>query len=473
MKKLRRLINVLSANDIEAIQSSFYRESDKVAILFNKLIEEQSTDEIKSSLNLSGNAFTTLGSRLNQKIQNHLVEISESPKDDVLRKLQKIDDILFVEQPQRALATLKKLEYELKRYDLSNELTVVYKYLKRFYLNKPEYFTYSKLYNQHVAYSLALDKAEDILGNYFKEYGYFYVMKDEKRAIMLNGLFEEMLNVCALYKSHRMQVYQAAMEIVHRLNVDATVFRTYDSRPIEDVIKSVEEIFDKYHRDSIYKHLGLIFTVFKFEYYFKHGVIDKAEEMLEDIKPSIPQLLVHYENFGFPAQILNALMLIGTWNQQYYELREEIDVDYISDPSIIMIFVYQGVTAYYEQLYTDAAKLLFELSNRVSFKDYPELFAEVKCLITLVKYKQQDHALFIQNYSSAQRLLRRLDKTEVPGLAAMVKFLGILAGKNEINRKGRLEKQLAILENISFSGYSPISYLLPALKEIVESTKQA
>ena len=169
MKKLRKLINVLSEEDIEGIRASFYRDSDKVAILFNKLISNEPSGEIREYLGLSTNAFTTLGSRLKNKIENHLVEIAESPKDDLLRKLQNIDDLLFSQEPRKAVATLKKLEYELKRYDLSNELTVVYKHLKWFYLNKPEYFTYSKLYNRHVAYSLALDKAEDILGNYFKE----------------------------------------------------------------------------------------------------------------------------------------------------------------------------------------------------------------------------------------------------------------------------------------------------------------
>ena len=164
MKKLRKLIRVLSDDDIASIRASFYRKSDKVAVLFDKLIDDVPSEAIKESLVLSGNAFTTLGSRLKHKIENHLVEIAESPKDDLLRKLQNIDDILFLQEPRIAVATLKKLEYELKRYDLSNELTVVYKHLKKFYLNRPEYLTYSKLYNQHVAYSLALDKAEDVLG---------------------------------------------------------------------------------------------------------------------------------------------------------------------------------------------------------------------------------------------------------------------------------------------------------------------
>ena len=243
MKKLRNLIDLLSEADIEAIHSSFYRKSDKVATLFQLLIDGMTNEEIREHLQISLNAYTTLGSRLNNKIQNHLVEISDSPKDDILKKLRSLDDLLFIEEPGIALVTLKKLERELIKYDLSNELTVVYKHLKRLHINKPDYFNYSKLYNRHVAYSLALDKAEDILSNYFKEYGFFYVMKDEERAVKLNALFEEMINVSALYQSHRMQVYKSAIEIMHRLHVNPVASKREDRRPIESIFASKMSIF--------------------------------------------------------------------------------------------------------------------------------------------------------------------------------------------------------------------------------------
>ena len=468
MKKLRKLINVLSEEDIEGIRASFYRDSDKVAILFNKLISNEPSGEIREYLGLSTNAFTTLGSRLKNKIENHLVEIAESPKDDLLRKLQNIDDLLFSQEPRKAVATLKKLEYELKRYDLSNELTVVYKHLKWFYLNKPEYFTYSKLYNRHVAYSLALDKAEDILGNYFKEYGFYYVMKDKSRLVKLNVMFEEMLNVCALYQSHRMQVYQAAMEIKHRLYVDPGAYRNYESSPLDDVFANVEKIFDTYPKDSIYIHLKQVFKAFKFEYYYSHGIMDKADVLLEELKPTISQLLVHYENFGFPAQLLNELMLIGLRDNNLFDLPDDIDTENMGDPSVVMIDVYNSVIEMYHKRYDDASRQLFALSNRVGFKDYPELFAEVKCLITLVKYQQQDKTLFVQNYSSAQRLLRRLDKNTVPGLVAMMKFLGVLAGKSNDNRQRRLTNQVKIIEENNDPSYSPLHFVVPILREIAE-----
>ena len=169
MKSIRSIVNALTENDVKEIKNSFYRDNDKVALLFNMLLGEVVDEEIRETLGLSTNAYSTLRSRLHTKVQNHLIALSDNPtRADVLNKLLSIDDIIFTQKPTIALTTLKKLERELIRFDLSNELTVVYKYLKKLHLNTTEYFHYSQLYNRHVAYSLALDKAEDLLAKYYK-----------------------------------------------------------------------------------------------------------------------------------------------------------------------------------------------------------------------------------------------------------------------------------------------------------------
>jgi len=197
-------------------------------------IAGKSDSEIKKTLKLGANAYSTLRSRLNVKVQNYLISKSDAPKVDVLSKLMSIDDIVFNQKAAIALTTLKRLERELIRYDLSNELTTVYKYLKKLHLNTNEYFHYSQLYYRHIAYSLALDKAEDILARYFKEYGFYYAMGLSSKKLELAALFEEMKNVCALYQSHRMFVYLAALEIFHRLFVDEEALDKYKLEPIEE-----------------------------------------------------------------------------------------------------------------------------------------------------------------------------------------------------------------------------------------------
>jgi hypothetical protein len=133
--------------------------------------KQQSDNKIMEELDVNTNAYYTLRSRLNQKIEEYLLQQMENPRTDILKKVANINEIIFTKKRAIAIATLKKLEKELLDYDLSNELTVVYKFLKKLHINSADYFNYSQLYNKHVAYMLAVDKAEDVLAEYFKKYG--------------------------------------------------------------------------------------------------------------------------------------------------------------------------------------------------------------------------------------------------------------------------------------------------------------
>lgn len=474
MKRLRKLISALSPKDKEAIQKVFKKPTDKVALLYSYLQEEKSFEEIRGLLDISSNALTTLGSRLNEKIQNYLVDIAGSPKEDVLRKLRSIEGILFEEKPTVTIATLKKLERELKRYDLSNELTVVYKHLKKLYLNKSEYFHYSQLYNRHVGYSLALDKAEDILGKYFKEYGVYFAMRDQGRKETLGVIYEEMTNVCSLYQSHRMQINLILMEVMHRLYVDEKAYHRFNLRPLEDVFEEAREILKCYPEDKVYRHLGLIFDQLKFEYYLKHGINDKALQVIEKFLPSVEHLLGHYENYGFPAQLLNGILrlrnnpAIDAVAINKFLLDEDLNIEFLSAPTKLIVYIFNAITAFYEERLKDASKWLFDLVNNVSFKEYPDVFAEVKCITAYIKFYQGDKVLFGQNLSSARRLLRnRKDEGNVH-LNAFIKMLTVLESSSDTNRESRLNKQIQILDSVEATGFKPLLFLQPDAKELLK-----
>lgn len=466
MKSIRSIVKALSKNDVAGINNAFYRENDKIALLFNLLINDTSDDEIKLNLSLTTNAYSTLRSRLHTKVQNHLIALSDSPKADVLNKLLSIDDIFFTEQPTIALTTLKKLERELIRHDLSNELTIVYKYLKKLHLNKPEYFHYSQLYNRHVAYSLALDKAEDLLAKYFKEYGVYYVMGDASKKLELTALFEEMNNVCGLYQSHRMFMYFAVVQVIHRLFVEENAFDKYKLEPIEDVLAQVDATFNNYPKDSIYIHLHLLFKYIKFEYYFKHEIVTKARSLLYEIHPQIPKLLTHYENYGFPAQVLIGRMklkskgFLGTDTSGFDDnLFDEFDVTNTSIPSKVVYFIYRTLKNYYNNEYNDASKWLFELVNEVSFKEHNSLLLEVKCLTAYIKFLQKDITLFKQNLTSGQRLLRIIGAKNVPHLAAFLKILSLLSSDSNRSKTLKIQLQLETLKQFKMTNFQPTLYL--------------
>src|SRR6185312_5613500 len=175
------IIKQLSPEDYNAIYTSLAESNaEKSAHLLRFLREKQLSDtKIMEELEVNSNAYYTLRSRLNQKIEEYLLQQMESPRTTLLKKVATINDVIFTKKKAISLATLKKLEKELLDYDLSNELTIVYKTLKKLQINSPDQFNYSQLYNKHVAYMLAVDKAEDLLSEYFKKYGNYILTYDE------------------------------------------------------------------------------------------------------------------------------------------------------------------------------------------------------------------------------------------------------------------------------------------------------
>ena len=467
MKSIRTIVKALPENDVNEIRLSFYSDNDKGAQLFEMLLNDVDDEEIKGILALSANAYSTLRSRLHAKVQNHLIALSDSPKADVLNKLLSIGDIIFTQEPTIALTTLKKLERELIRFDLSNELTVVYKYLKKLHLNTDGYLHYSKLYNRHVAYSLALDKAEDLLAKYYKAYGYYYVMRDSSKKLELTAIFEEMKNVSTLYRSHRMFVHFAALQIIHRLFVDKEVYELYELEPIEDVLVQVDDTFRKYPKDDIYTHLQLLFSYIRFEYYYKHGIIAKAMVFVKEVNSQLSNLLIHYENYSFPAQFLVGnlqLMLTGQLNSHEidnHKVFKDFSLENSSTPAKVVYYIYRALTSYYSKDYSSASKWLFDLNNEVSFKDHNEMLMEVKCLTAYIKFLQKDNVLFKQNLTSAQRALRIAGAENVPHLAAFIKMLGILNSESNKNKESKLRLQLETISKINLEGFQPTLYLNP------------
>jgi len=201
MAKLKNIIKQLSVEDYEAIYESLNESNaEKSAYLLKSMREKHQSDaKIMEELEVNTNAYYTLRSRLNQKIEEYLLQQMDNPRADILKKVANINEILFTKKRAIAIATLKKLEKELLDYDLSNELTIVYKSLKKLNINGNDSFTYSQLYNKHVAYTLAVDKAEDLLAEYFKKYGVYAMMgRNERSDLELNLLRTETNNVAKL-----------------------------------------------------------------------------------------------------------------------------------------------------------------------------------------------------------------------------------------------------------------------------------
>lgn len=464
MAKLKNIIKQLSEKDFKAIHDSLIESNaEKSAYLLKSLRERQLSDnKIMSELEVNANAYYTLRSRLNLKIEEYLMGQLESPRTDVLRKVANITEVLFTKKKAISVATLKKLEKELLDYDLANELTIIYKSLKKLNINSPDYFQYSQLYNRHVAYMLAVDKAEDLLADYFKKYGDYMLNGGEVEKLGLGLLMKEMQNVAKLYESHRLYVYQSCMYIFHRLFVEVDDNMNQEGESIEDIFDKVQKIFESYHLDSIYYHINLVFEFLKLEYYNHYKVYRQAEKYYEEVNDACANLMVNYSTYTFPAQFLLSKLdrhLRTNTEAELYAENESIFIDYEIDtmdvPKHIVYTVYRALSSYYIGKFDESARLINGLLNDVSLKKYPYAQLEIKSLLALQYTLMRDVELFNQLSNSIQRQIRLFGKDSCENIQLFLKILKISTSEAKKEKAKKISAVIPRLNSLSVSYFAP------------------
>lgn len=468
MAKLKNIIKQLSEKDFKALYDSLIESNaDKSAYLLKSLREKQLSDaKIMVELEVNENAYYTLRSRLNLKIEEYLLQQMESPRTDILRKVANINEVLFTKKKTIAIATLKKLEKELLDYDLANELTVIYKSLKKLNINSPEHYQYSQLYNRHVAYMLAVDKAEDLLAEYFKKFGYFLLSGSDIEKLELNLLLKETQNVAKLYQSHRLYVYHSCMQIWHRLFVEGEESTDADSESVEDILNNIQKIFDTYQLDSIYYHLNLVFEFLKLEYYNHYKVWKQAEKHFEEVNDAAANLLMNYNHYTFPAQLLISKMhrhlRNGTETQMYEEMAGmflDFEVDNTDSPKHFIYISYRALACYYAGKYDEAAKIINSLLNEVSLKRHPYALLEIKTILALQYVLLEDFELFKQLTNSIQRQARMIGEDFCENILVFNKILRITVSEA---KREKAKKVRALIPKINWEKttcFSPTSFI--------------
>jgi hypothetical protein len=463
MAKLKNIIKQLSEKDFKAIYDSLIESNaEKSAYLLQALREKQLSDnKIMSELDVNANAYYTLRSRLNLKIEEYLMEQLESPRTDVLRKVANINEVLFTKKKAIAVATLKKLEKELLDYDLANELTVIYKSLKKLNVNSPDYFQYSQSYNRHVAYMLAVDKAEDLLADYFKKYGDYLLNGGDTERLGLVLLMKEMQNVSKLYESHRLYVYQSCMYIFHRLFVEVD-----DNNPnnesIEDIFEKVQKIFESYHLDAIYYHLNLVFEFLKLEYYNHYKVYRQSEKYFEEVNDAGANLMVNYSTFCFPAQYLiskiERSLRLGNEAELHAEnesVFQDMEADTLDVPKHVIYTMYRAMSAHFAGKHEEAAKIINNLLNEVSLKKYPNTQLEIKSVLALQYTLVRDYELFNQLANSIQRQIRMFGKDSCEHVQYFLKILKIATSEAKREKAKKINAVIPKLESIKVGYFAP------------------
>lgn len=468
MSKLKNIIKQLSLQDFNSIYTQLVESNaEKSAYLLRFLREKQLSDtKIMEELEVNTNAYYTLRSRLNQKIEEFLLQQMESPRTTLIKKVSTVHEIIFTKKKAIAVATLKKLEKELLDYDMSNELTIIYKSLKKLQINTPDHYVYSQLYNKHVAYMLALDKAEDVLADYFKKVGNFFLTNDESEKLGLVLLSRELENVSNLYQSHRLYVYLNCLKIHHKIYLSDTVTPREDEESVETIFDKVEKIFEQYYLDSTYYHLKVVFEFLKFQYYNSTNQFRKAEKYYDEINIRTNNLVTNYNLFSFSPSFmmmkLDRHYRLETEDMLYEEnksLFEDFETDKNNIPQYVLYASYRAICCYNIGKYDEAAKWMNNLLNDLSLKKHPNTLLELKIFLGLQYCLLRDYDLFNQLINSIQRQVRILGKQECAHILILTKVMK--ASLNDY-KKGKSPKVQVYINKLNKSRpkyFSPLNHI--------------
>lgn len=470
MSKLKNIIKQLSTDDYQHIFTSLIdSEATKSAFLLKHLREKRLSDKnIMVELDVNVNAFYTLRSRLNQKIEEFLLKQMQSPRTDLLKKVANINEIVFTKKRAIAIATLKKLERELLDYDLSNELTQVYKALKKLHISTTEYYHYSQLYNKHVAFNLAVDKAEEMLADYFNKYGQYVLTNEARFKFELEAIVTELENVCNLYKSHRLYVYKSCIIIFHSLLVENNEDANNDEEPIEDIINKVERIFDTYYLDSTYYHIKVVFEYLKLLYYDHYKVHKKSEVHYLDIKSRANVLLTNYNLFTFPSHFyiikLERYLRLNIEDKMYQDSKfeiEEFEANYDDTSNTLVFGHFAALSFYYSGNYERGAEYLNNLLQNMNLKRYPLAYLETRLLAVFLNKFSDSNKAALQNISSIQRLIRLCGKDKCAHTVVFIKILKASLN-DKLDMASKIKKVKLNVEKLSqmdVPSYSPIRFI--------------
>ena len=314
---------------------------------------------------------------------------------------------------------------------------------------------------------LAMDKAEDLLAEYFKKFGKYTLTGDEVDKLGLTLLQTEMESVCSLYQSHRLYIYQSCLNVFHRLVVEDGEKVDSDQEPIEDILKKMQNIFDTYYLDAIYYHLQTVFEFLNLLYYDHYKVFRKAEEFYNSVQEKVSELIVNFSLYTYPSTVLQIklerglrLGIEGDLCKENEETFEDHEIDKENLPEYVNYVAYRSICCYYGGKFNEASKWINDFLNDVSLRQYPYAILEIKSLLALQYCCMHDFDLFNQLVNSIQRQIRLLGKENCMDIVLFVKMLKISispAKRDKSNKIRALIKKFRETEQERL--FSPIRFI--------------
>jgi len=468
MIKLKEIITQLQDDTFNAIEKALLKtKADNFVLLFQSYRKGGISDnEISDQLGINSNSFYVLKSRLYNKIQEFLSADIFITQESIIKQVLQVPEICFSRPREIAIAFLHKLEADLIRLDMHNELQVVYSALKKMHLYADKYFHYSTLFNKHVALALSIEKAEETLGNFNRLLGQYDFSKSPELLDTLCFIKKKIINLYALNPSRQIEIIKNIIELQLIIFCFGNKSDEYDT---EELLLHTRKVFNELPETSIQKKWEIALDYFCFEHYQSISQNKTALQYYEKVNSQLPFLLL-YNNIFLSSKFLISKIKFCTELNKTEDIsvnpkKIKLLIDIEDCHAKVLVAIYNSMLNFNRKNYKEAIDCLNGILNTVSFKDYLHQYINVK--LTLAYFY-----MIIEENDMVQSILKGISrkiKTErleiYNHILYLIKAFDIEINKNKNDKSHAAKRNLVILfladNKINFE---LLTHLIPELK---------
>ncbi|MCB9233070.1 MAG: hypothetical protein H6581_15540 [Bacteroidia bacterium] len=478
MDALYTIIKQLSDEEFLDIYQNLTSNKAEKSALFLKTIRESDNpvEDFLEKQEISASAFYVLKSRLNQKVEDFLLNRLGDPKMEAIQKVFKVYDLIFQSPREIAVTTLKRLEKTMLDEDNSLVLMVVYRALKMLHSHDDNHrVEYDQKYNQAVAFYLANDKAMETVMTFFRIYDRYYLARRERDYNELIRTVEKIHNQNNLYTSQRLFISMAIIHLFSSQFVELPDRMSVIMESDNELFEKSFEILEKNPDDILFKNLNLIFDFLRYTYYRRNGDRDREQIYFELLDYKIEDLLKGF-NFGMDCSSILFFKLLrhqeyGTLDllqQDIAEYIDKIEIDSYRLVTYINFNLFKAYASFYKKDFENSSRILYRVRNEVSLRKNPHVDVEVKMFLALSYVLLGESDLANQLILSLQRQLKKSTFSNYENGRIFLKILTNRQGGRTTKKLQQLKKLLEEFEESNKGTNAILPYLKLSFETFTE-----
>ncbi len=414
---LYKIVNQLTDEEYNELHQSLVSTQALKTISFLECIKEDPINPDKLFLEreeVNPAAFYVLKSRLADRIEEFLLRRLGGPNLSLVHRVLTVSDLVFDSTREIAEAALGKLEKELIKEDFPYGLMVVYKELQNVHNFGEEHAYYKRRYQQQVAYAVAMDKAEDLVREFFKVFDEYALSRRDKELQAMTRVMEKLSNLNDLYDSHRLYFCKAIVHLFATLFVQIPETIRCELESPEQILEKLIKIQEEFKDDPTYRRLDLIVNFLRYSLDEQKNRLGNATFRFETLDYKLESLLI-----GFHFNVNASLFLFAKLRHHIrtntiVKLRKELDtyignipVDPYRTTYYINYHLFRTYAYFLNGEYHEASRVLFHMQNVVNLKKYRHALLEVRLFQVLCYVKMEDFDLANASILALQRMLRK------------------------------------------------------------------